>query len=362
MIERPKVRQGITWSEIYAGGDLQYVISDAENKKVFRVGRVEGILMESMTGQRSLEEISDLVDQQHDIQISMAELQAFTDQLASYQILESALGVDLEEKTRRQFTPLIAIDGARLAMVFRIGQSLFKPPLFPLLAGAAGISIVFVCFHFLSIAGDFLQRLDLEKLIFMQLWILLTGPLHEAGHGSALTRFGQAPGEVGMGFRLGVYPFFYTNTNAAWLLPSRFQRMLVALGGVFVDSLLLTLLFWLWLLGNQASESHIWITMLLFGSILKVVNNLNCYSKKDGYYVMMDYLEVPHLKEKAWMWFGKKATRDRLTEEEEQNASKYTAYISVGLLTQALSISSFAFVAYSIFDAIRFHRFLFGQL
>lgn len=66
--------------------------------------------------------------------------------------------------------------------------------------------------------------------------------LHELGHVAALRKAGEAPGGVSFGVRYFVYPCFFTDVSSAWLLPRR-QRILVNLGGCYLQALFAALLW-----------------------------------------------------------------------------------------------------------------------
>jgi hypothetical protein len=74
------------------------------------------------------------------------------------------------------------------------------------------------------------------------LLVLASVFLHELGHAAALRRAGEAPGGVSFGVRYFVYPCFFTDVSSAWLLPRR-QRILVNLGGCYLQALFATFLF-----------------------------------------------------------------------------------------------------------------------
>jgi hypothetical protein len=74
------------------------------------------------------------------------------------------------------------------------------------------------------------------------LLVLASVFLHELGHAAALRRAGEAPGGVSFGVRYFVYPCFFTDVSSAWLLPRR-QRILVNLGGCYLQALFATFLW-----------------------------------------------------------------------------------------------------------------------
>ncbi|WP_347108483.1 daptide biosynthesis intramembrane metalloprotease [Paenarthrobacter sp. S56] len=131
--------------------------------------------------------------------------------------------------------------------------------------------------------------------------------LHELGHGLALTHFGGRPRRIGiMLFYLS--PAFFCDVTDGWRLPSRMQRVVVALAGPLVHLGL----------GSVALCAQAFIAastfkdgVLLYGVLCYIVAVLNLFPfiKLDGYVALMSALDTPHLRRKsmdaAAEWVGR---------------------------------------------------------
>jgi putative peptide zinc metalloprotease protein len=120
---------------------------------------------------------------------------------------------------------------------------------------------------------------------------------HEIGHGHACKHYGgQVPA---MGFLL-IYltPAFYTDTAQGHVLASRYQRLVIALAGVWSELYICAGATIIWWLSPPDTTVHsaAYIMMLITG-IASVLINFNPLMKLDGYYMMCEVLALGELKE-----------------------------------------------------------------
>lgn len=122
---------------------------------------------------------------------------------------------------------------------------------------------------------------------------------HEIGHGHACKHYG---GRVpAMGFLL-VYltPAFYTDTTEGDILASRYQRMVIALAGVWSELYICAAATIVWWLSPPDTALHfVAYMMMLITGIASVLINFNPLIKLDGYYIMSEILGLVDLKENS---------------------------------------------------------------
>lgn len=119
-------------------------------------------------------------------------------------------------------------------------------------------------------------------LIFLSLLV------HELGHASACSRYGEPPSQIGLTLYL-IFPAFYADVTGAWRL-RRWQRVVVDLGGIYFQTLMggvYALLFMV--TGSPTLRLVVW---LMVGSILF---QLNPIFRFDGYWLIADGLGVSNL-------------------------------------------------------------------
>lgn len=128
--------------------------------------------------------------------------------------------------------------------------------------------------------------------------------IHEIGHGLTCTHYG-APVPA-MGFLL-IYlsPAFYTDTTAGEVKANRFQRLMIAVAGVWSELLICAMATPIWWVTPPNTFLHDFAyTIILFSGIGVVLINWNPLMKLDGYYIMCDLLGIPELKEESTLYLS----------------------------------------------------------
>ncbi|HLQ38171.1 MAG TPA: hypothetical protein VK348_10235 [Planctomycetota bacterium] len=132
------------------------------------------------------------------------------------------------------------------------------------------------------------------------LWVSLVGlkVIHEFGHAYACKRFGGAVPDMGMSL-VFLTPCAYIDANASWTFRRRWHRIAVALGGVYVESIVAGIFALLWA-GSPAGLWHeVARNVVVLASVTTVLVNLNPLMKYDGYYVFSDALGLVNLQQRA---------------------------------------------------------------
>lgn len=149
------------------------------------------------------------------------------------------------------------------------------------------------------------------KWIVAYVIIVVHIPFHELAHALATKHFGYRVRAFGFGLLHNLFPVFYADVTDIWLAPSR-QRIMVALAGVFLD----------WILGAIAiffsfvfPVYKFLMYLIAFNCYITVLINLYpfFFLELDGYYILIDFLKLPHLRKQAISLF-KNIFRGHFTE------------------------------------------------
>jgi len=120
--------------------------------------------------------------------------------------------------------------------------------------------------------------------------------LHEAAHAFACKHYGRQVRRAGFMIYLGM-PAFFVDTSDIWMEPRR-PRLLVSwagpYSGFFLGALSSLLIF---AIPSQSLAG--WFFQFAFTCILLSFANLNPLLLWDGYYLLMDWLEMPMLRQRA---------------------------------------------------------------
>lgn len=137
-----------------------------------------------------------------------------------------------------------------------------------------------------------------ENLVWLALVIFVTKVVHEFGHGLACKHLG---GEVHeMGFVLLMFmPCMYCDVTDSWMLPNKWQRMLIGAAGMFAELLMAALAAWIWWASEPGLVKFLAIQVMLVCSVTTLAFNANPFLRYDGYYILSDWIEIPNLRAKS---------------------------------------------------------------
>lgn len=142
--------------------------------------------------------------------------------------------------------------------------------------------------------------------------------VHESAHALTTKHYGRKVRRGGVGLYLGMIVFFMDTTDI-WMEPRK-PRLAVTWAGPFSGFFLGSVASLILLLVPGASLAG-WTFQ--FASLCYVVSalNLNPLLKWDGYYILMDWLEIPMLHERSIAFvrkdlWSKLAKREKFTQEE----------------------------------------------
>jgi putative peptide zinc metalloprotease protein len=125
--------------------------------------------------------------------------------------------------------------------------------------------------------------------------------LHELGHAAGCVAAGRRSGAIGVCLYI-VFPGLYTDVTESWKMP-KWQRLVVDAGGVYFSLIVATL----------ATAGYLGLHSGVGGVLaclcdLTVLVNLNPILRMDGYWILGDFLDMPHL-----MDLNKAVTRSLLS-------------------------------------------------
>lgn len=296
-------------------GDTIATLRDPVHHTYFRLSRDGLFVWHRLDGKKTIRDLTmDLLAEYHvlapDIVMEIVRQLAASD-LIVVERLDARVAAEIGSSNRlaRAFRTTMewsySLEGCDRAFSLayeRGGKALFTP------LGAAFVALIALAgfASFLQMAtraaGSLLHAATFARagLALVPLMILAI-VLHELGHGLAAKAAGAHVDRVG----IGVYwfrPIVFVDTSDAWLAARR-QRMLVDAGGLIVN---------LFLAGVAGLVAHTvpngtvaavaWVFALW--SYVAVVRNLNPLLEYDGYYLLMDWLEVPNLRAKSLAWLG----------------------------------------------------------
>ncbi|TWU59919.1 Peptidase family M50 [Rubripirellula tenax] len=143
--------------------------------------------------------------------------------------------------------------------------------------------------------------IELRRMFDPGMWMILFAmwaiakTLHELGHAVAAKYHGVRVGKIGIMFFLFA-PLAYVDVTDAWKLRSRWSRVQIALGGVYVELAFAAVAAWTWWFLPPGIAKHLAAQFFLVAGPATILVNANPLLRLDGYYVIADLTEIPNLR------------------------------------------------------------------
>ena len=171
----------------------------------------------------------------------------------------------------------------------------FVQPFFAwLTVGAALFGLVQVARRWDVFSASFIDTFNLEGIIAYGLALFVVKILHELGHAFTAKNYGCRVPSMGVAF-LVLWPVAYTDTNETWRLTNRFQRLRVASAGILTELVVAVWATLAWALLPAGSLQSAAFFLATTSWIATLAINASPFMRFDGYFILMDALDLPNL-------------------------------------------------------------------
>ncbi len=300
-------------------GSTYWVVKEPVGLNYFRFHEEEYAILCMLDGRTSLEEIKEQFEQQFAPQkITYHDLLQFVGMLhRSGLVISEAAGQGhqlrrrRDEKKRRELLGKLSnvfalrfrgVDPDRfLNWLYKYTWWFFTWPVvvFNLLLGLAALSLVMVEFDiFSSRLPAFHEFFGPRNWFYLGITMAVVKVLHEFGHGLSCKHFGGECHELGA-MLLVFTPALYCNVSDSWMLPNKWHRVAIGAAGMYVELFLASIATFLWWFCTPGLLNHICLSVMFICSVSPVIFNGNPLLRFDGYYILMDILEIPNLRQKS---------------------------------------------------------------
>jgi putative peptide zinc metalloprotease protein len=302
-------------------GKCYWVVKEPIALNYFRFHEEEYAILCMLDGRSSLESIKERFEQEFTPQkITFQDLQQFVGMLhRSGLVLAEAVGQGHQLRKRRDQKKRRELLG-KFTNVFALRWRGFDPErllnrLYPYTfwfftrpAIVFNVSMAICALLLITIQFDvFRSRLPTFHQFFgnWQNWLVMAvvmavaKVLHEFGHGLSCKHFGGECHEIG--FMLLVFtPALYCNVSDSWMLPSKWKRAFIGAAGMYVEMVLASLATFIWWFTDRTTLiNQVCLSLMFICSVSTLLFNGNPLLRFDGYYILMDLIEIPNLRQKA---------------------------------------------------------------
>jgi putative peptide zinc metalloprotease protein len=300
-------------------GRIYWVVKEPVGLNYFRFHEEEYAILNMLDGQTSLQQIKDRFQAEFAPQrITLQDLQQFVGMLHRSGLVISHVtgqGRQLrrrgDEKKKKEVLGKLAnvfalrfrgIDPERILNFLNpFTWWIFTLPALMLIAtfGLSALTLVLVNFQeFRTKLPTFEQFFAADNWIWLGTTMAIVKILHEFGHGLSCKRYGGECHEMGFMF-LVFTPCLYCNVSDSWMLPNKWHRVFIGAAGMYVELILASIATYLWWFSEPGMFNFLCLSVMFICSVSTVVFNGNPLLRFDGYYILMDILEIPNLRQKA---------------------------------------------------------------
>lgn len=202
--------------------------------------------------------------------------------------------------------------------------------------------------------GTFAQYKSWSGILSIGIALSIAKVLHELGHAFTAQRFGCRVSTMGVAF-LVMLPVLYTDTNEAWKLADKGDRLKIAAAGVLAELALAALATLAW---NFLPDGPIRAAVFLLATttwIVTVAINASPFMRFDGYFLLCDYLDIANLHSRAFA-LGRWRLREWLFAWGDQPPESFSAgrqrfLIVFAFATWCYRLGVFLGIAYLVYDS-----------
>ncbi len=323
----PKARADLEITEQVYYGNPCYVLKDPTSLRYYRLRPPEYTIFKMLDGKTTLEDVLKTLairfpDDTFDAQSVMSFiimmrggnlLQATGDSTTDYLMKrKQQLTRSIWQRIKTEYMffkiPMLDPDKLLTKMDRVIGSFIYSKAMiiFTLIMFVVAI---YMLFSNIDNLGQRQPLLSWTNLMFLFPALFCIKIIHEFGHGLTAKHFGVEVHEMGILF-LVFMPCMYCDVSDAWMISKKHKRVWITAAGIAVEVFLATAATIIWAITVPGSMiNQFALNVMLAASINTIMFNGNPLLRYDGYYFVMDMLEIPNMKQKAtqYLWYlGKK--------------------------------------------------------
>jgi putative peptide zinc metalloprotease protein len=321
-----RMRPDLTWSRFVSEGQDSYIFKDPITLEYTRMDSISGTLATQLDGKRTEEELIAYArahwpgfdfseDYIADLIADLKKMKYLDDPFEKNTLLAARARHERMQINAATFKNLFSIQlgyvdpDALLTRVYPYVAFMFRPFMVWLgitLFVFSGFVVWLNRAHIAAGAGNFMLGEGQRVLGATLIWVLITVAIiiHELGHAFAVKHHGGKVHKIGFILVFGM-PCMYCETSDTHLFENWKHRVHAALAGTYTELYMASIatLVW-WLTPSGIVINQLAYNIILFASISGILFNYNPLIKMDGYYVLLDTLDMPNLMEDSYEYLG----------------------------------------------------------
>ena len=314
---KPRLVPGVRIFRQRFRGRPWYVLQDRSSGKVHRLTPATYALIDGMDGHQTVDALwSRSVESLGDAAPTQDEAIQLLYQLHAADVLQADAFPDLDEAMERRRRERRAKWLKHIGNPMALRIPLWDPQRFldrswpwvrwlygpigvALWLGVVGFALLLVMQHWAPLTENVADRvLALENLVALFFIYPVVKFCHEMAHAYALKRGRGEVHEMGLMFLVFI-PVPYVDASSAGAFRSKWQRIGVSAAGILAELFLAALAMLVWVSVEPGPVRAFAFNVMLIGGVSTILFNANPLLRFDGYYMLMDYLEIPNLAQRS---------------------------------------------------------------
>jgi len=298
------------------------VLQDHVSGRFHRFSPLANFIIGMLDGHRTVDEIWTLTYERHgDDAPTQDEMISLLTQLHAADVLLSGVPPDLAELKDRTDNRIQKERASRWRSPLSVKVPLLDPERWlsrwHLLADIAfnrvsamiwllvvGYASVQVAINWPALTDNVTDKvLSLENLFLIALIFPFAKAFHELGHALAVKKWSGEVHEIGVMFLVFV-PVPYVDASQSSAFRYKSQRALVGAAGMLFEIFLASLAMVVWLNTEPGTVRTMAYNTMLIAGVSTLFFNGNPLLRFDGYYILMDWIEIPNLASRSNQYFG----------------------------------------------------------
>ncbi|MCP4580000.1 MAG: HlyD family efflux transporter periplasmic adaptor subunit [candidate division Zixibacteria bacterium] len=304
----PKFRSDLEISEQDSSGQVVFVIKDPISGKFYRLKEMEYFIAGLFNGENDINTIALKFEERFKAKIDPRQLEKFGNNLSNMGLLEKSGSAEEVEKavvkkslfSRILFIKIKAINPERfIERTYRLASPFYSKTAVRIYLLLAIWAVIITIANFDDMKFQLINFFIPEIIPLVWITIFFVTLLHEFSHTYSCRLHGGKVSDMGF-LLLYVQPCFYSNVSDAYLFPDKRKRMAVTVAGIISQIVVWGLAVLIWRLTAMDNIINTIAFIIIALSFVGVTFNLNPLLKLDGYYFLVDYWEIPNLRQKAF--------------------------------------------------------------
>ncbi len=225
-----------------------------------------------------------------------------------------------------------------------------------LTAGALVFGLTQVARRWDIFTASLVDTFNLEGLLAYGFALTVVKFLHELGHAFTAKRLGCRVPTMGVAF-LVMWPVAYTDTNEAWRLTNRLQRLQVAAAGIATELIIAVWASLAWgVLPDGPARSAAFV-LATTTWVATLAMNASPFMRFDGYFILSDWLDLPNLHDRSFA-LARWKLREWLFDLGEEVPEHFPPHKQFGLIAFAWGVWIYRLALFLGIAVLVYHFFI----